>query len=144
MMLSSFDPQFYNSLLSISDADSAFFDREKLFSKLALLFSREEYNEICLVHRHFDLKSGERMVSHGLVSFPTSSPIHDGPNIIPERWTAYGRRSNSARLIHSTKLSRHQHCSLKSSGSALANMHQSSVFVSPKAASRRPSLLGND
>jgi hypothetical protein len=66
MMLSSFASQFYNSLLSISDADSAFFDCEKLFSNLRLLFLREEYKgkyEICLFHPHFDLKSGERMVS---------------------------------------------------------------------------------
>jgi hypothetical protein len=92
-MLSSFDSQFYNSLPSIADADSAFVDRDKLFSKLAPLFSREEYRgkyEVCLVHRHFDLKPGEKMVSHGLISLPTSSPDPDDHSIIPERWTAYG------------------------------------------------------
>jgi hypothetical protein len=93
MMLSSFNSQFYNNLLSISDADSAFVDRDKLFAKLAPLFSREEYKgkyEVCLVHHHFDLKPGERMVSHGLISLPMSAPSSDDPAIVPERWTAYG------------------------------------------------------
>ena len=105
-MLPSFDFQFYNSLLSISDADSAFVDRDELFSKLAPLFSREEYRgkyEVCLVHHHFDLKPGERMVSQGLISLPMSSPADD-PTIIPERWTAYGvafefRKVNSQQEI---------------------------------------------
>jgi hypothetical protein len=94
MMLSSFDTQFYNSLPSISDADSAFIDRETLFSRLAPIFSKEEYcgvYEVCLVHHHFDLKPGEKMVSHGLISLPMPSPSSEDKLIIPERWTAEGQ-----------------------------------------------------
>lgn len=92
MLMSSFDSQFYNTLLSISDADSAFLDRETLFSKLAPIFS--EYRgvyEVCLVHHHFDLEPGEKMVSYGSISLPTPSPSSEDNLIIPERWTADGQ-----------------------------------------------------
>jgi hypothetical protein len=92
-MLSAFDTQFYNGLPSIEDADSAFFDRNNIFTKLAPLFAREEYRgvyDVCLIHHHFDLKPGERMVSHGSISLPIPSPSQDDALIVPERWTAYG------------------------------------------------------
>jgi hypothetical protein len=95
MVLSAFDTQFYNGLPSIEDADTAFVDRNNIFTKLAPLFAREEYRgvyDVCLIHHHFDLKPGERMVSHGSISLPTlsSQESQDDPLIIPERWTAYG------------------------------------------------------
>jgi hypothetical protein len=71
MVVPSFDTQFYNNLPSISDADSAFVDREAHFSKLAPILSKEEYRgvyEVCLFHHHFDLEQGEKMVSYGSIS----------------------------------------------------------------------------
>ncbi|RXW14360.1 hypothetical protein EST38_g11491 [Candolleomyces aberdarensis] len=85
----------YNNLLVITEADKTFTSRQQWFQKLAPLLGRAEVREkynLCLVHRHFNLQPGERMVATGLVTQPEIVPTSDSApsDIIPSSWTADG------------------------------------------------------
>ena len=93
-----FSVDIYNQLPSISDADKAFQQQLKsssltfdmLLSELAPLFSEGENAgryAIWILHHHFDLKAGERMVEKENTTKPTTDT---SPNIVAERWNAEG------------------------------------------------------
>lgn len=96
-----FDVQAYNQLLIIDEADSQFkqqlsaagISREDLFLQLAPLFAKKEQTGkkpygICLLHRHYLLNDGERMVSSGNSIQPSTDK---SPNIVADRWFASGQ-----------------------------------------------------
>ncbi|KAF8875342.1 hypothetical protein CPB84DRAFT_446990 [Gymnopilus junonius] len=69
---------------------SARLSRTEFFSELAPLFEEKGYTKqyaVCLVHRHFLLEEGERMVANNKSSAPTRDK---SDNIIPERWLKTG------------------------------------------------------
>jgi hypothetical protein len=89
----------YNKLLHISEADSLFeqqlvsagITRGQLWSQLAPLFL-EKTNvgryAACLIHRHYLLKDGERMVTNGNSTRPSTDT---SVNIVAERWLSTGQ-----------------------------------------------------
>jgi len=96
------DIDTYNNLPLVSDADALFnkqlasagITRNQLFSKLAPLFV-EDANAgryaACLIHHHYDLKPGERMVTNNL----STKPLEIGSdsfsaNIIAQIWLRTG------------------------------------------------------
>lgn len=85
----------YNNLLMVAEADKTFTYRQQWFQKLAPLLGRAEFREtynLCLVHRHFNLQPGERMVATGLITQPEVVPASNSTpsDIIPSSWTAAG------------------------------------------------------
>ncbi|KAJ2928516.1 hypothetical protein H1R20_g8583, partial [Candolleomyces eurysporus] len=85
----------YNNLLMVTEADKTFTYRQQWFQKLAPLLGRAEFRDIynlCLVHRHFNLQPGERMVATGLITQPEVVPASDSTpsDIIPSSWTSAG------------------------------------------------------
>ena len=96
--MASFDVSAYNDLPSIADADarledqlaSAGLTRNQFFSKLTPVFLETPYAgryAACLIHRHYSLNDGERMVATG----PSTKPSTDtSPNIVGERWASNG------------------------------------------------------
>ena len=93
-----FGVQRYNQFLSIGEASSRFkrqlesagLSDSQFFAELAPLFTEEDKLSPfspCLIHHHFSLKEGERMVSHGNYSTPSTDI---SPNIIPEFWLNSG------------------------------------------------------
>ena len=96
--MASFDVSAYNDLPSIAEADarledqlaSAGLTRTQFFSKLTPVFLEAPYAgryAACLIHRHYSLNDGERMVANG----PSTKPSTDtSPNIVGERWASNG------------------------------------------------------
>ncbi|KAF8804301.1 hypothetical protein BYT27DRAFT_7194473 [Phlegmacium glaucopus] len=96
--MNQFDVAKYNSLLPVGDADTLFNEqlnsagitRRQLFSQLAPLFSEGEnagrYGT-CLVHRHYLLMDGERMVTTNNSTMPT---LDASVNIVADRWYSTG------------------------------------------------------
>ena len=94
-----FSVDTYNRLPYIWDAAGVFANQlkssnltmETLLQKLEPLFSKGDdagkYG-IWILHRHFSLQAGERMVETGDTTEPT---IADSPCIVAERWNAEGR-----------------------------------------------------
>ena len=93
-----FTVEKYNQLLSIGEASSRFKHQLKsagltdtqLFAELTPLFTNENTSgpySPYLIHHHFSLKEGERMVSHGNRSAPSTDT---SPNIVPECWLNTG------------------------------------------------------
>jgi len=94
----SFDVTAYNKLAFVADADARFKEqlasagltREQLFSKLAPLFlespSAGRY-AICLIHHHYSLKDGERMVT---IDHSTKPSTDTSPQIVAECWSSSG------------------------------------------------------
>jgi hypothetical protein len=83
----------YNNLLTISEADRKFTDRQQWFQKLGPLLGRAEFRDkynLCLVHRHFILQPDERMVANGLITQPETISGPASSDIIPSSWTAAG------------------------------------------------------
>jgi len=93
-----FSVKRYNQLLSIGEASSRFkhqlesagLSDSQFFAELAPLFVEEgklsPYSP-CLIHHHFPLKEGERMISYDNHSAPS---IDFSPNIVPEFWLNTG------------------------------------------------------
>ena len=93
-----FDTKAYNNLPLIADADALFqkqlasagITRSQLFLQLVPLFLQDgnvgRY-AICLVHHHYDLKAGERMVSTGRSTKPSTDT---SVNIVPSSWLNTG------------------------------------------------------
>jgi hypothetical protein len=84
---------WYNSLLTIDEADKAFIDRPEWFKRIAPLLAREDFAgkyNLCLVHRHVILQPGERMVAIGSITKPKTFTVSDPANIVPSAWTAAG------------------------------------------------------
>jgi len=90
--------QTYNKLHSISCSHERFIQQlkaacitqEQLFSELALFFQENDPSHdyaLCLIHRHYSLNEGEKMVSNGDSIAPS---MERTPNIIPERWFSNG------------------------------------------------------
>ena len=96
--MASFDVSAYNDLPSIADADARLEDqlalagltRNQFLSKLTPVFLEAPYAgryAACLIHRHYSLNGGERMVATG----PSTKPSTDtSPNIVGERWASNG------------------------------------------------------
>ncbi|PPR03561.1 hypothetical protein CVT26_006103 [Gymnopilus dilepis] len=93
-----FDINLYNQLLSIAAASAALESKlassgialDTLLEKLRPLFCSDEHKGkygLWLLHHHFDLDEGERMVKNGAVSQPTQDK---SSNIVAERWTGTG------------------------------------------------------
>jgi len=95
-----FDTDAYNKLPLVNDAnrlfekqlESAGLDRAKLFSRLAPLFFDSESKRsgpyaVWLIHRHFELKPGERMVE---ANGSTKPSTESSPNIVPHLWSRTG------------------------------------------------------
>ena len=94
---------FYNSLLIVQDAAAALNrveDRRTIFEELTRLLARYPNGAgsgaqfgICLVHRHFRLYNGEKMVSDGDIARPQSQPGSPpiGDLYPASRWTAEGK-----------------------------------------------------
>jgi len=93
---------FYNSLLIVEDAAAALNrveDRRTIFEELTRLLARYPNGArsgaqfgICLVHRHFELDDGEKMVSHGNITQPQSQPRSPPIGLYrASRWTAEGK-----------------------------------------------------
>jgi len=93
-----FNINTYNNLPRVADADALFqkqlasagITRSQLFLQLAPLFLQDgnagRY-AICLVHHHYDLKAGERMVTTGLSTKPS---VDVSVNIVPGSWLNTG------------------------------------------------------
>jgi len=93
-----FDITTYNNLLPVKVANARFaqqlstanITRKKLFSDLAPLFTDNDGNPLpygaCLLHRHYSLNNGERMVANG----NRTSPSTMSDNIVAERWFPNG------------------------------------------------------
>ncbi|KAJ2919120.1 hypothetical protein MD484_g1340, partial [Candolleomyces efflorescens] len=88
------DYKFYNSLPTIEQATDAFPpgpDRERLFRKIApLLADFRDIYHLSLVHRHFVLEAGERMVATELITQPEILPDPTPREVIPSFWTTVG------------------------------------------------------
>jgi hypothetical protein len=92
-MSNMFDHNWYNSLLTIKEADEAFTNRDQLFERIVPLLARSEFREkynLSLVHRHVVLEAGERMVATGLITQPEKVSEPTPSDIIPSSWTATG------------------------------------------------------
>jgi hypothetical protein len=94
----SFDVTAYNNIPSVADADARFEEqlasagltRKQLFSDLAPLFLESPYGgryAPCLIHRHYSLNDGERMVTTDHSSKPSTDI---SPKIVAERWSSSG------------------------------------------------------
>jgi len=102
-----FTVEKYNQLLSIGEASSRFEHQLKsagltdtqLFAELTPLFADKNtpgpYSPY-LIHHHFSLKEGERMVSYGNRSAPSTDT---SPNIVPECWLNTGEEIEH-RYVH--------------------------------------------
>ncbi|PPQ98278.1 hypothetical protein CVT26_013522 [Gymnopilus dilepis] len=89
----------YNALPLVQEADKRFeqqlasagLSRDEFFAQLAPLFLDAgvagQY-AACLVHRHYLLMDGERMVTRGSSSRPAS--VDDSPNIVADSWLPTG------------------------------------------------------
>ncbi|TFK24486.1 hypothetical protein FA15DRAFT_592324 [Coprinopsis marcescibilis] len=96
----------YNNLPSLEDADGGFTndDRARLFPDLIRLFSQEAYAGVYafgLVHRHFELERGERMVTTAKIpheEYITRPEKFPDNTIIADRWTANGQAFEFSRL----------------------------------------------
>jgi len=66
---------------------AAYIDRDALFSQLAQLFYGTPY-AVSLIHRHFLLNSGERMVENNRSVKPS---FDSSPNIVPQIWLRTGQ-----------------------------------------------------
>ena len=99
-----FDFNSYNQLPRIPAATAAFNSKlassgitlDTLLDKLRPLFSSAEHNGkygIWLLHHHFDLEDGERMVKRGLISEPT---VDRAANIVAEKWSGGGEELEHA------------------------------------------------
>ncbi|KAF8652152.1 hypothetical protein AX16_004538 [Volvariella volvacea WC 439] len=90
--------QLYNSLPLLGDADEHFTDRSVLKDNdngilpLVQLFAYHPAYSVCLVHRHCDLKEGERMVTRS-----SDNPDYDAvtcpsmdEDVYPHAWLADG------------------------------------------------------
>jgi hypothetical protein len=97
--MSKFDVAAYNQLLLIHEADNRFNDqlasagitRPELFSQLAPILLEGEHAgkyAICLLHRHYSLNKGERMVTNDLVTKPSTNT---SPRVVAERWSCTGQ-----------------------------------------------------
>jgi len=94
-----FDVDSYNKLLPIKDSLALFLKRAKeanlspevLLSKIASVFLPEPAGRygICLLHNHYHLKAGERVVAHGSVSLPSTV---QSDNIVADRWMPNGNQ----------------------------------------------------
>ncbi|KDR67423.1 hypothetical protein GALMADRAFT_1086292 [Galerina marginata CBS 339.88] len=93
-----FETSAYNDLPFIADANARFenqlasagLTRTQLFSKLAPLFLEAPYAghyAACLIHRHYSLHSGERMVTTGTSARPSTET---SLNVVGERWASNG------------------------------------------------------
>jgi len=95
----------YNKLPLVSDASTLFDEqlasagitRNQLFDKLAPLFvdgNGTSPYAACLIHHHYDLKPGERMVSNNLTTKPLameSTELNSSPaNVIAHCWLRTG------------------------------------------------------
>ncbi|KAF4622031.1 hypothetical protein D9613_009526 [Agrocybe pediades] len=90
--MSRFSVSRYNNLLGVDEADKklnkqladAKISRHDFFSQLANLFLEEnrhiDYSP-CLLHRHFLLEEGEKMVADGNSTMPSTDD-----SVVPERW----------------------------------------------------------
>ncbi|KDR67425.1 hypothetical protein GALMADRAFT_147199 [Galerina marginata CBS 339.88] len=96
--MTTFDASAYNDLPFIADANARFesqlasagLTRTQFFSKLAPLFLEAPYAghyAACLIHRHYALNAGERMVTTGPSAKPSSNT---SPNVVGERWASNG------------------------------------------------------
>ena len=88
--------KFYNCLLEVGEAAAALKreDRHTIFEELTRLLAKYPNSAgsgaqfgICLVHRHFELDDGEKMVSDGNITQPQFQP----ESVYPSRWTAEGK-----------------------------------------------------
>ena len=88
----------YNHLLSIHEAHERFatqlsregITREQLFTKLAPLFAQGEHSgryAVCLMHRHYSLNPGKRMVTNDFITQPS---VDFSSNIISDQWSSTG------------------------------------------------------
>ncbi|EAU81669.2 hypothetical protein CC1G_02685 [Coprinopsis cinerea okayama7 len=96
------DYEQYNALPTLEQANEAFTpqDRDRILPKLTQLFNTPAYRDTYafgLVHRHFELKSGEQMVTTNLVTSPEILNPQD-PTVVPDRWTADGVAFEYTRL----------------------------------------------
>ena len=93
-----FDINLYNQLPSIAAASAVLESKlassgialDTLLEKLRPLFCSDEHKGkygLWLLHHHFDLDEGERMVKNGAISQPTQDK---SSNIVAERWTGTG------------------------------------------------------
>jgi len=88
------DADAYNKLLLVSKAEALFeeqlksagIDRAKLFSEFAQLFFGERY-AVYLIHRHYELKPGERMVATDRSTKPSTEY---SSNIAAHIWSMDG------------------------------------------------------
>ncbi|KDR71366.1 hypothetical protein GALMADRAFT_214011 [Galerina marginata CBS 339.88] len=96
--MSTFDVSAYNDLPFIADANARFEDqlasagltRSQFFKKLAPVFLEAPYighYAACLIHRHYSLNDGERMVTNGPSARPSTET---SANIVGERWASNG------------------------------------------------------
>jgi len=89
-----FDVARYSNLPFVADADARFNEqlasagltREQLFSKLGPLFLGSPY-AACLIHRHYSLNDGERMVTIGESTQPSTDTSRQ---IVAECWSSSG------------------------------------------------------
>ena len=99
-----FDVNLYNRLPSISSASATLHSKlastnltlDALLSRLRPLFCSDEYKGkygIWLVHHHFNLEEGERMVKSAAVTQPTRDRSE---KIVAERWSARGEELEHA------------------------------------------------
>jgi len=92
-----FNSDDYNKLPLVSEAEALFesqlksagLNRAELFSQLALLFYDSKANKpgpyaVYLIHRHYELKPGERMVATDTSTRPSTE---FSPNIVPHIWS---------------------------------------------------------
>jgi hypothetical protein len=98
MIMGSFDIIAYNDLPFVSDADARFKEqlasagltRKQLLSDLAPLFLEPPYAgryAACLIHRHYSLKDGERMVT---TEHSTKPSTDTSAQIVAECWSSSG------------------------------------------------------
>ena len=94
-----FDVDTYNNLPLVNVADARFKEqlasanltREQLFYDLAPLFLQSPHTgryAVSLIHRHYLLKEGERMVTTGNSTKPSTDT---SPNIVPDIWFSNGQ-----------------------------------------------------
>ncbi|KDR77564.1 hypothetical protein GALMADRAFT_407778 [Galerina marginata CBS 339.88] len=98
-MMSTFDVSAYNALPFIAAANTRFekqletagLTRTQFFTKLVPLFREASYAgnySVCLIHRHYSLNDGERMVTTGDSAKPS---MDTSENIVGERWASNGQ-----------------------------------------------------
>ena len=105
-----FDTEAYNELPLVPDAIARFekqlraagLNRTELFSELAPLFlvksaegTKPGPYAVFLIHRHFELEPGERMVENNNITEPSNSSL----NIVPHIWLPTGQAIEFRRFI---------------------------------------------